>query len=144
MISGKEKMAPTGREKAAGAFAAFTSFIFKLLVIVIIVFVLLFPLRKYESEDMLILVNPISKEARVFELDKTDSVNYNIKKITHCKMSKITENGNAYFAIPLNNSLVAYYETLSMESFDSIFVESRFGFWNCVKVYFFGETTIEP
>lgn len=144
MISGKEKMEPTSGEKAVGAFAVFMHFIFKLLVFVIVAFVLLFPLYKYESESVLILVNPISKEARVFELDKTDSINYHIEKITHCKMSKITKDGNTYFAIPLDGSLAVYYETLSKESFGFIFGEGKFGFWNCVKVYFFGGTTIEP
>lgn len=124
-------------------FARIEVFIYKMIMLVVAVFLLVFPLLKYESENALILVNPITKEARVFELEKDESTDrYIVKKETDCKMAKITEEDKTYYAFPIDGVLAVRYETRATGSFKLIFGRGQFGFGDCIKAYFFGGTNI--
>lgn len=142
MISGKDKMDLTLGEKTLKRISDFRKFIIGLLIFVIIIFVLFFPLLKYESDDSIVLINPITKKTKVVDINKSTSIYYEIKRITSCTTCKIVEGEDVKYAI-LNPSW-GVYEIYPQEKFITILDSGKFGFLSCIKVYFFGGSVIEP
>ncbi len=140
MIESKNE--DTAGEKISKGLDKIHTFFVVLFIIMVVVFVLFCPTAKYETDDKLILVNQVFKNTCVVDYKQEEDLSYKIKKITRCSYFRVIEEDKTYYVIPHDGFMSAYTK---VKRGDFVFTGDggKFGFFSCLKVYFFGGTTLE-